>query len=103
MKKPLTALILSVVTLVSCTLTGCGQWAARTFGGSTTYNLAPGEQLITITWKESSLWVLTYNPATKECKFQENSTGGALEGAVHIPNCTPLQLAGPVSVAAAPR
>ena len=91
MKKSLTSLLLSAVALVS--LAGCDQWAARTFGGSTTYELPPGEQLITITWKESSLWVLTYNPATKECKFRESSTGGTLEGTVRIPNCTPLQVA----------
>jgi len=99
MKKTLTSLVLAAMAL-SFALSGCGQWAARTFGGSTTYNLAPGEQLITITWKESSLWILTYNPATKECKFQENSTGGALEGTVHIPNCTPYQPVGTPNVVA---
>jgi hypothetical protein len=89
MKKTLTIL---VAVLSLGLLSGCSQWFARAWGGSTTVNIPAGEQLVTMTWKQTSLWVLTYNPVTRECKFSENSAAGVFEGTVHVPNCVPLQM-----------
>lgn len=88
MKK---TLMLFVAVLSLGLLSGCQQWMARTWGGDTTINVPAGEQLVTITWKETSLWVLTYNPQTKTCFFRENSAAGQFEGTVTVPNCIPVQ------------
>ena len=88
MKK---TLMLFVAVLSLGLLSGCQQWLARTWGGNTAITVPAGEQLVTITWKETSLWVLTYNPMTKTCFFRENSAAGKFEGTVTVPNCTPVQ------------
>lgn len=60
----------------------------KSFGGSMTVELEPGQKLEEITWKEDDLWILTRpfregeEPETHT--FQEDSEWGVLEGTVTI-------------------
>lgn len=66
---------------------GC-HTATKSFGGSMTVELEPGQKLEEITWKEDDLWILTRpfregeEPETHT--FQEDSEWGVLEGTVTI-------------------
>ena len=77
-------LLAALVTM----LTGCDQFFARNFGGSSTIELDKGQRLVEVTWKESNLWILTepmdsdYIPKTKT--FYESSLLGHMEGKVII-------------------
>lgn len=68
-------------------LTGCNP-VTRKMGGDMTIHLKPGEKLINVTWKETSLWFLTrpmkVGEAADTYKFKEDSTWGVLEGTVTI-------------------
>jgi len=68
--------------------TGCHA-VTKSFGGSMTVELEPGQKLEEITWKEDdSLWILTRpfregeEPETHT--FYEDSEWGVLEGTVTI-------------------
>jgi len=75
------------LTLVVILCVGCSENSrARRFGGKVEKNLPPGQKLIGVTWKESSLWVLT-RPMRDDEKpetyaFQEESKWGLVEGQV---------------------
>ena len=75
------------ITIICIILTGCNP-VARKMGGDMTVQLKPGEKLVNITWKESSLWFLTRpmraNETAETYKFKEDSTWGVLEGTVTI-------------------
>lgn len=74
-------------------LSGCDQFVARNFGGDIQVSIPPGTQLVTMTWKESNLWVLYYDPKTGTCTFREDAVGDVLEGTVTIADCNPIALA----------
>ena len=84
MKKIITFILVlvAVVAFSSCT----ENLRARNYGGTTTIELDPGQKLIEVTWKETSIWYLTepmepgYEPKTKV--FQEDSRFGVMEGKV---------------------
>ena len=84
MKKIITFILVLVVVVAfsSCT----ENLRARNYGGTTTIELDPGQKLIEVTWKETSIWYLTepmepgYEPKTKV--FQEDSRFGVMEGKV---------------------
>lgn len=84
MKKILFAIAFGILlfTCVGCT----ENLRTRTYGGTTTVELDPGQKLVEVTWKEASLWYLTepmepgYEPKTKV--FQEDSRFGIMEGKV---------------------
>lgn len=84
MKKILFAIAFGLLLLACCSCTE--NLRARTYGGTTTVELEPGQKLIEVTWKETSLWYLTepmepgYEPKTKV--FQEDSRFGVMEGKV---------------------
>lgn len=78
-------ILASMALSVSCT----SQDRAKTFGGSTTVELKPGEKLINVTWKDKgSLWLLTEKaPAghiPQTYTFGESARWGILEGKVVI-------------------
>ena len=83
--KRIVAIIL--ITIICIILTGCNP-VARKMGGDMTVQLKPGEKLVNVTWKESSLWFLTRpmrsNETAETYKFKEDSTWGVLEGTVTI-------------------
>lgn len=66
--------------------------AARRWGGTMTVTLPENAQLMTMTWKEDSLWVMYYEPGNKKCIFAEDSRLGLLQGDVQVKNCNPLGL-----------
>jgi len=84
MKKFITFILALVVVaaLSSCTENS----RSRTWGGTATVDLEPGQKLVEVTWKEASIWYLTepmepgYEPKTKV--FQEDSRFGVMEGKV---------------------
>ena len=61
---------------------------ARSFGGTATQSLAPGQKLVLVTWKDEDMWILTRpkrdgeTPETYE--FKEYSSFGIIEGKVII-------------------
>jgi hypothetical protein len=61
---------------------------ARSFGGSMTEKLPPGEKLVNVTWKETDLWILTRPMQAGETPgtytFKEKSTYGVMEGTITI-------------------
>lgn len=74
--------VFSAVSFSSCT----EQERVKSFGGSMTVDLEPGEKLMMATWKESDLFYLTepmeddYQPKTKI--FRESSSWGAIESKI---------------------
>ena len=69
--------IISITIIICCILlTGCNP-VARKMGGDITVHLKPGEKLVNVTWKESSLWFLTRpmraNDTEETYKFKEDT------------------------------
>jgi hypothetical protein len=68
--------------------TGCGQYAARKFGGTTTEQLPPNTKLVNVTWKENNLWLVTRPMRNEEqpetYEFRESAIFGLLEGKIVI-------------------
>lgn len=82
MKK--TIIVACAIFLSSCS----GNNRAKNYGGSMKIKLPKGQKLMTITWKDESLWYLTrpMTSADTPCTttFQENSPKGIVEGTVTI-------------------
>ena len=79
---------LLAVSVLALSLVGCEQAVTRNFGGSMSYDIPAGTELISITWKESNIWVLYYDPQTNSCTFKESSLYGAhRSGSVVVKNC----------------
>lgn len=85
--KKLLILCASVMLIlpISCTENA----RVRKFGGKTTYNLNPNEELIQLDWKGDNLWILTseadphfFKPRTYS--FKEKSNFGVIEGEIII-------------------
>lgn len=76
--------ILALLSLIGCT----SQERARSFGGSSSMTLPAGAKLVTATWKNADLWVLTRPMRADEkaetYQFQESSSWGIAEGTVTI-------------------
>ena len=73
-------LVLFIVVLSSCT----DNRRARSFGGTETINLAPGERLVTATWKDTDLWYLVKQDTTPPTRyeFKEKSSIGVWNGTI---------------------
>lgn len=87
-RKRLAALaIIFTVSIVSLTATGC-QSAAKHLGGNFTLKLEPNQKLVTITWKDDSLWYLTRpmkdGEEAETYTFQESKDLGVMEGTVTV-------------------
>ena len=88
MKKVWTkTIILAITIFLAIVLSGCNN-LARSWGGTVTIDLEPGKKLENVTWKESSLWILTTEmepgDTAKTYYFEEDSNFGLLEGEVII-------------------
>ena len=86
MKKNLIIFSLLVGAVLLC---GCSdKTMARRYGGDSTVDLAPGEKLEEVTWKDNNLWILTKpmkdSDVAEEYTFREDSEFGIIEGTVHI-------------------
>jgi len=68
-------------------LTGCN-FTAKHFGGTINIDLPEGKKLVTATWKDNNLWLLTRdmneNDIAETYLFKEGSNFGVLEGKVVI-------------------
>lgn len=71
-----------MLVLTSCTK----NQRAKSWGGTTSVNLQPGERLVNATWKRSQLWYLTRpmrkDEAPETSVFREQSNFGMLQGTV---------------------
>jgi len=74
----LLSFILSMFLLTSCT----DNDRARKFGGTEEVILKENEVLVTVTWKETNLWILTQDTLTGKHYFREKSKWGLLDGTV---------------------
>jgi hypothetical protein len=86
----LTKAVLPFVALAAATvfsLSSC-KFFVKKYGGSTTVEISKDEKLVNLSWKQTSLWVLTRvrkpgeQPETYQ--YQEDSNLGFLEGRVTI-------------------
>ncbi len=87
MKKKV--IIFSLLVTLVLTLCGCSEKTrAKSFGGSTSIDLEPGEKLEEVTWKDSNLWILTRpmreGETAEKYTFSEDSEFGLIEGTVYI-------------------
>jgi hypothetical protein len=64
--------------LISCTQNE----RARTFGGSEIVEVPKNHVILTATWKENQLWVLSKDTTTNEMMFWEKSSFGVIQGEV---------------------
>ena len=83
--KRLFGLLLLVAFALTFSLTSCTEnQRAKSFGGTASIDLEPGQKLIVATWKDDNLWVLTRDMEPKEVaetyNFFEESSWGVWEG-----------------------
>lgn len=76
-------LVLSLLVAVS--LSGCGS-VAKSFGGTITINVEKGQKVVTASWKDANLWVLTRAMKPEEkpetLNYVEHSNLGIINGKV---------------------
>lgn len=72
--------LIILLTTVGCT----DNSKARGWGGTEEITLNPHERLLTMTWKESSLWLLTVDTISGINYFREKSPYGVMEGQVIV-------------------
>jgi len=70
-------------------LCGCTEnQRARGWGGTATIELKSNQKLVTMTWKEDHLWILTRkrhsDESIEEYEFEENSSWGIMQGTVIV-------------------
>ena len=87
MKK--TKYITALLALLAIAMAGCTQnQRARQFGGSMTYELAPNRTLVTVTWEQDHLWILTRpmhsNEVAETYELDEKSSWGVMQGKIVI-------------------
>lgn len=78
-------ILAAVALLAGCT----DQQRAKTWGGSATIDLPAGARVVTATWKEDDLWVLTRqdvnaSSAPQTYLLTESSSFGLLQGRVAL-------------------
>ncbi len=78
--KHIIIVAITLLALTSCT----DNVRARRWGGSETIKLEPQEKFINITWKETSLWIISQDTITGIYYAREKSSLGILEGKVII-------------------
>jgi len=77
---------LTAILALILMLSGCAINLARNVGGTLKVDVARGQKIISVTWKETSLWVLTRPMRPEETPetyaFHENSAMGFVQGDV---------------------
>ena len=83
-KTALSFLVVAAICMSACT----GNNRAKNWGGTETIDLPAHQKLVTITWKDNSIWYLTRPMEANETPitstFQEKSAKGFVEGTVII-------------------
>ena len=74
-----------VLALLLAMTVGCTENSrAKNYGGTATMDLPQGKKLVTVTWKDDELWVVTRQrregEAIESYEFQEESSWGVFEG-----------------------
>ncbi len=84
MKKTLSLIIIATLAATGCT----ENQRARTFGGTANTQLPSGVKLVTATWKDDDLWLLTRIMRADEkpetYALTEQSSFGVIQGKVII-------------------
>lgn len=81
---------LLIIALMLCvSVTGCSEKSrTRAWGGESTVNLPKNKKLMNVSWKDSSLWVLTRDmkdgDIAETYTFKEDSSMGQFEGVVYL-------------------
>lgn len=80
---------IALLFVFAVVLTGCtANQRAKKFGGTMRVEVPPHRKLVTVTWKDENLWVLTRErkPGEKPevYSFREESSFGLIEGEVEI-------------------
>jgi len=98
--------------LVALTIVAIG-WAAyyfryqqvfvKQYGGVMSVTVKEGRRFLSATWKDENLWLLTYDPRSHTCYFNEYSKGNLLQGRVTIRHCDPMLPPSPEAVEEAAR
>lgn len=76
MKKIL--IFFTTLLITSCT----SNERARNYGGKEEINLEKNHKLLSVTWKENNLWILTVDTTTNINYFKEKSSRGIIEGQI---------------------
>ena len=78
----LTFLVIVIIIMLQ------SNYTARNLGGNVTINIEENRKLVNVTWKNSSLWILTRemneNDIAESYKFVEDSNFGVFKGTVNI-------------------
>ena len=78
----LTFLVIVIIIMLQ------SNYTTRNHGGNVTINIEENRKLVNVTWKNSSLWILTRemneNDIAESYKFVEDSNFGIFEGTVNI-------------------
>lgn len=74
--------IFAIIALAfaSCT----PQQIAKKYGGTTTVNITPDEEVICATFKDDNLWITCKDKNTGEVYMRESSSWGVMEGRVNF-------------------
>jgi hypothetical protein len=80
--KKLMMILMVAILAASCTQNEM----ARKYGGTQTIQLDKGERVVTASWKEANLWILTKQDTTKPSvyRYTEKSSFGVMEGTIII-------------------
>lgn len=78
---------IALVVLIGLSFTSCTENSrAKQWGGSMKIELEPGQKLVDVTWKETSLWYMTKpmdsTDVAERYEFVEESSWGIVEGKV---------------------
>lgn len=76
--KKLLFIALFAFMMVSCT----ENQRAKTFGGTTEYQIPNGETFVNATWKDDDLWIITKDTVTNLIYMRECSSWGIFNGTV---------------------
>lgn len=82
MKKGFALCLIAIMFAVI--MTSCSGWRSRYLGGTMNVTVPAGEVFVNSTWKDSNLWVICYNPTTKQYIMHETSNMGIFKGTVII-------------------
>lgn len=81
--------LLIVIFIISLYNVACtANERAKKYGGSQEISLKPNHKLLSVTWKENSMWLLTEDTVSHLKYFREKSEYGIQEGEVIFKNST---------------
>lgn len=76
--KTIFALLVLCATATSCT----DNYRAKHLGGTETIKLNSNEVVLSVTWKDTEMWICTRDTTTGVVYFREKSNWGIHEGTV---------------------